>query len=135
MDEGGEDQRERAWIALSDLFRDTEMTASDIAYLARCLREAEIGPADAEAILRDEVAPVFGWNLLSVAGNWTGWMDEDVVELVSQWLARRDAPSLAGLWHRSLPARWLRRKIFFGLVQPAWRRTLAAMREFETIPD
>jgi hypothetical protein len=119
--------RERAWIELSELFRDTEITAEGVGAIARELRAQGFDEAVAGRILEEEVAPVFGWNLLSVAGNWTGWKEEDVVALVREWLARREARTLAGAMRRTALAGWVRRKLFCSIVQRKWREVAEAM--------
>jgi hypothetical protein len=80
--------RERAWIVLSELFRDTETQSFEYDDIARTLLAEGLTSAQAEAILFGEVAPVFGKNLVSVAGNWTGWSDEFVVREMHVHLAR-----------------------------------------------
>lgn len=113
---------QQAWIALSDLFRDTEFTDSDARFVARQLREAGFDAASAERVLLDDVAPVFGWNMFSVAGNWTGWNPPDVVELVNAWRAKRDAPGVRGALYRSAWACRFREWFFARMVMADWRR-------------
>jgi hypothetical protein len=119
--------REQAWIALSELFRDTEITERDIHDIATTLCTLGFDVAAAEKILKTEVAPVFGWNLLAVAGNWTGWRDEDAVGLVQDWLAARTSATFRGAWMRSPLAASLREAVFYGLVKPDWQRVARAI--------
>jgi hypothetical protein len=121
--------RQQAWIELSELFRDTETTDSDIEFLARELHRLGFDAATAEHILQDEVAPVFGKNLLSVAGNWMGWKPESVVEGVNEWLAKRDAPGLRGALYRTRWARRFRAWFFASMVMEDWRRVAQLMQK------
>lgn len=103
-------------MALADMFRDTELQATDVDYIASTLLAAGFSSAQARAILFDEVAPVFGKNLVSVAGNWTGWSDEFVVREVRAYLAQNQRvrwrrlfslQGLAGAWvKRNLKMDW-----------------------------
>jgi hypothetical protein len=121
--------RQQAWVILSDLFVDTEPDDAGLRHMGQELRALGLDPATAHHILNHEVAPVFGVNLLSVAGNWTGWRPADVVAAVSEWLQKRDAPGLRGLWHRSWLATTLRLGLLARPVQPHWRRVAQAMLE------
>ena len=83
------ERRVPVWTALADLFRDTEFTDSDAAYVARVLAASGYDMPTLERILRTEVAPTFGWNMISVAGEWAGWSEEVVRDAVLEHLARR----------------------------------------------
>jgi hypothetical protein len=120
---------QQAWVILSDLFVDTEPDEADLRHMGQQLRALGLDPATALHILNHEVAPVFGVNLLGVAGNWTGWRPADVVAAVSEWVQTRDAPGLSGLWHRSWLATTLRLWLLARRVQPHWQRVAQAMRE------
>ncbi|WP_404477359.1 hypothetical protein [Novosphingobium sp. BL-52-GroH] len=56
------------WTALSHLFLDTELDAHDVGRIARVLEQSPYVTSEIEAILRDEVLPAFGGNLLSTWG-------------------------------------------------------------------
>jgi hypothetical protein len=88
------------WHALSELFLDTEIQASDYDYIARRLRESGLPAEQIRQILADEVAPAFAPNLRSVAGEWVPWNEESVREIMTRpmwrptrllrkWMARR----------------------------------------------
>lgn len=89
------------WAALSELFWDNEVQAGDHDRIAAAIRAAGVDAAQAEAILVREVAPVFVPNLLSVAGEWTGWSKADVRDAVTAHLRR-------GPVRRRLAAAWAR---------------------------
>jgi len=90
-------ERLPVWSALSDLFLDTELDERDHQRIATILRQSPYSVSQLEAILRDEITPAFGCNLASVAGEWEGWSEASVREImeaslrktsVSAWLAR-----------------------------------------------
>jgi hypothetical protein len=90
-------ERLPVWSALSDLFLDTQLDESDHRRIAIALRQSSYSALELHHILRDEVTPAFGWNLAAAAGEWAGWTDEAVQEImtrslrkwaVTTWLAR-----------------------------------------------
>ena len=103
------EERMPVWTALSTLFLDTEQTDADIASIARCLRDSPYDPDELERILREEVSPAFSANLLSVAGEWAGWSDEDVREIMTRSL-RRSRGIRRFFRVRMIPDEWARVK-------------------------
>ena len=83
------ERRVPVWHALSDLFLDTELQAEDYRRMADVLRRSGHSPGELRAILQEEVAPIFFVNLLSVAGEWAGWSEDDVREIMLTSLPRR----------------------------------------------
>ena len=82
-------RRSPVWRALSDLFLDTELQPDDHRHIAELIRRASYSLAEAEAILRNEVAPIFFTNILSVAGEWAPWSEDFVRDLVLKRLQKR----------------------------------------------
>ena len=78
-------RRRPVWAALSELFLDTELDELDIHWLAHTLHESGYPLAELEHILRTEVAPIVGGNLLSVVGVWSGfdldWLERQILSL------------------------------------------------------
>ena len=74
--------RRPVWAALSDLFLDTEVTLSRAWRIER-LTESSYTVEERDWILRHEVCPICRYNLLSVAGVWTGfqlsWLEEQIL--------------------------------------------------------
>lgn len=70
------------WTALSGLFLDQELQPGDYRQIAAVIDRSGYSPAEAEAMLRNEVAPAFAVNLWSVAGEWQGWPEDYVRERV-----------------------------------------------------
>lgn len=85
--------RQRVWIALSDLFLDTDVSLH-FDYITRELVPAPFTLDELDMILRDEVAPVFLPNLLVVAGEWAGFPEERVAQKIGAYLRR------PGWWRR-----------------------------------
>lgn len=81
-------RRRAAWEALSELFLDTE---PDPAVIARQLLGTEFNPAELDIMLRGDVAPVLGGNLLSGAGVWSGF---DLTSVEARSRAGRRSPTL-----------------------------------------
>lgn len=98
------------WHALSDLFLDTELQPDDYARIAGQLRTSGFSPAEIRRVLETEVAPAFGPNLLSVAGEWTPWSETDVNDIM-----RRSATGLA-------PLRGLKQRMFRSYVAQEWEK-------------
>lgn len=117
--------RQRAWIALSQLFIDSELDDAAVRDIAQQLISADCSAEEAETILWNEVAPALGSNLASVAGNWTGWSDEDVIALVSARLQKDGEASPPGM----LSAGWLQHRWVKRVVLPDWLRVAALLRE------
>src|SRR5688500_1297338 len=75
MTVGGPKIEERApvWIALSELFLDTELQDDDRERIAKTLAASPYSEKKLEEILRFEVTPVLKANLRCVAGEWSGF--------------------------------------------------------------
>jgi hypothetical protein len=76
-------QRRPVWLALSDLFLDTDVSLSR-EWRIRTLADSTYTIDEIEAILIDEVYPVCYVNMLSVAGEWAGfnekWLEERILQ-------------------------------------------------------
>lgn len=97
MSEDEIEHRRPVWIALSDLFLDTDVR-DRYAPIAEVLAASPFSEEDLKRILYDEVAPVLQPNLLAPAGVWDGfdpeWLAARVRERVGK---RRWVPILAGI--------------------------------------
>jgi hypothetical protein len=93
------------WVALSELFLDTELDDADHDRIAAVLAASPYSEDKLEEILRFEVTPVLKKNLQSVAGEWES--------LDPAWLREQLAPRLD---HRP---RF--RLSWFRLVRTPWR--------------
>lgn len=74
------------WVALSDLYLDTELQPHHYDWISSVILESGCTADEVEHILRQDVSPALSSNLVSVAGVWAGF-DEDW--LVKTILKRR----------------------------------------------
>jgi len=70
------ENRRPIWIACSALFLDTELQEYNYKSIARTCAESPYSWDELDAIMLNELWPVFRWNLYSVAGEWSGWPSE-----------------------------------------------------------
>lgn len=80
--------RERVWIALAELFLDTEGRHLHPRIALTCVRSGYRGQRLRDT-WRQEVTPAFILNLWCVAGEWEGWPDSFVLERVGRARSRR----------------------------------------------
>ena len=76
LDEQHIQKRRPVWVALSELWLDTELSTEDLERIARVMAESGLGIDELREIYLVEVAPVVSPNLLSVAGEWAGFDEE-----------------------------------------------------------
>ena len=100
------------WHALSELFLDSELQPADYARVAGQLRSSRYTTEEIRRILEDEVAPAFGSNLLSVAGEWAPWSEVEVRKVMER------QAKVSGL------SRWLSRRLVRRYVREEWQRLL-----------
>lgn len=84
-------RRRPVWLALSELFLDTEVRPS-IAYAALTCLESGYDGAELERIWVHEVSPVLRANLMSIAGVWAGfdgeWLERQILRRRKSWFDR-----------------------------------------------
>jgi len=88
-------RRRPVWMALSELWLDTELDEGDWERLAAVLASSPYDVHQLRAIHDAEVAPAVGDNLFSVAGVWDGfdedWLVSRCVEVADRRVARPGA--------------------------------------------
>jgi hypothetical protein len=96
-------QRKPVWLALAELYLDTELAEADFARLAAVVRAAGFSWAEAQRINVEEVAPVVISNLWSVAGAWAGFDEKWLCEAILRRVGK-GPPRLLGsqAWWRRL---------------------------------
>lgn len=101
------EQRQPVWLALSELYLDTELEEADFRRLALVLAASGFSWHDIKLINYDEVAPVLWQNLLSMAGEWAGWDKASLVANINE--------HYTGTHHRFLGSRrlWVRLVDYF----------------------
>lgn len=80
-------ERQRVWVALSDLFLDTDVTLH-FDYIERELTASPFTIDEIDAILRDEVAPICLFNLYDIAGEWAGFRADWLIKAIEAYLSR-----------------------------------------------
>ena len=105
------DPRLPVWHAFSELFLDTELQPYDYRDIGNRLRASGYSREELRRILEDEVAPVFSSNLLSVAGEWTAWTQDEVEDIMKRSLRYRIG--FSPLW-------WLSKRMFAGHLREEW---------------
>ncbi|GAA0422303.1 hypothetical protein GCM10009133_33580 [Cocleimonas flava] len=103
--------RKPLWVALSDLFLDTELQQHDLAFIARRMHESGYSLEEINDILMFEVFPVCIANLHSVAGEWAGFDEKWVVNAIlsakrpnrfRRWMNRRSFWMIKNEWEAVL---------------------------------
>lgn len=105
------ERRLPVWCALSELFLDTELQPSDYQWIADVLRASGYSRAELRAVFENEVAPAFVPNLFSVAGQWAGWREEDVRDIVLRSLQSGTAARIGS---------WLGKRLYRGHLTDQW---------------
>lgn len=104
-DADGLRRRHALWVALSDLWLDTELQSRDIDHIARAIAASPYSLAQARAIHDWEVAPVVSANLLGPGGAWACFDPEWLRARCTACVRARDT-----LGHR-LGMRWRRARV------------------------
>lgn len=107
--------REQLWVAMSDLWLDTELPEERLAQIADVVRRSGLNRAELDSVFENELAPFLGANHLQTAGEWEGF---DPAWVCEEARRRTGRPSLvarlsAGLGLTTHAAR------------PAWKKVLA----------
>ncbi|WP_106917011.1 DUF7079 family protein [Chryseobacterium aurantiacum] len=89
MEEESLESRKKVWIALSELYLDTELQESDFKYMAKIFLESPFTFEDIKTIDQDEVFPVLFSNLLTPAGEWAGFNEPILVKNIMKWIETR----------------------------------------------
>ncbi len=97
------DQKIEIWTSLSSLYLDTDVRSS-FKSIAKTIHESPYSLVESEEILRWEVRPAFYSNLLSVAGEWGYWSEDEVLTFVQN--AREKPPIFIRRPFRKLMANW-----------------------------
>jgi hypothetical protein len=83
LDEQQIQKRRPLWLALSELWLDTELSADDLERIARVMTASDLSIEQLRHVYLVEVAPVVSPNLRMVAGEWAGfdqeWLCSEIV--------------------------------------------------------
>lgn len=75
-------ERRDVWIAVSDLFLDTDVRLS-YPYVARVLAASPYSMDQLESIFQNEVAPAVESNLFDIAGEWAGFPEAWLIDTIT----------------------------------------------------
>lgn len=111
------------WIALSELWLDTELSPEDLRRIAGVMADSGLGLEELERVCLLEVAPVVSSNLLSMAGVWAGFDEE--------WLSTQ---ILRNLRERPLRTKFLTwfpvtRRVMLYATRQHWKQLVALVRQ------
>lgn len=109
------DRRRPVWVALSELYLDTELQPSDHERIADAIIASGYSIVEVEHILRREVGPIVSVNMLSVAGEWAGFDEDWLVEAI---LKRQNS------WRRFMPC-----FTAFGMIRSHWHAIQRSVAE------
>ena len=90
------------WTALSELFLDQELQPENYRHMASVIEQSGYSIAEAEDMLRNEVAPAFAVNLWSLAGEWQGWPEDYVRKRVLEKRGSILARAASRLFNKAL---------------------------------
>lgn len=80
------ENRKFVWLAMSDLFLDSDVTTS-YDYIARTCAASTYSMDELYKILKNEVTPACAANLMSIAGEWAGfnqqWLEQRISNAIS----------------------------------------------------
>ena len=116
--------RRPVWVALSDLFLDTDVSLS-YEYTAQICARSEYTLDELKQILINEVAPVVSVNLFSMAGEWAGFDEEWLVAGIRHKMNSQSPCSKA-------MTKLFRRFVFKHYIHEHWRavaQKIIALRE------
>lgn len=103
------ERRRPVWIAISDLWRDTELKDYEVEHIAEALAEPRYTKDELYEIYAFEVAPAVWSNLMTATpAFWTGF-NEDWLVAEILWVIERQRRSAAYRYQvRSLLGEWMR---------------------------
>lgn len=78
------DERIPIWMALSNLYLDTELSKKDFNYIASQIIESPYSLEEVKRINKYEVFPILQVNLLNVAGVWDGFDEAWLIEKINK---------------------------------------------------
>jgi len=81
--------RSGIWLALSDLYLDTELSDNDFKYIAKKIQESPYDIEEVKHINRYELYPLLYPNLLSIFGIWSGFDKEELAASITDRLSRK----------------------------------------------
>lgn len=99
------------WYVLSELYLDQAQDATDFEFIGRRLALSSLSITALEKVLFDQVHPVCCWNLVSVAGVWSGFDRQNLAELITAEIESTSQSRCREYWQRfkRVPVRYIKR--------------------------
>jgi hypothetical protein len=85
------EERKIIWIAISDLYLDTELDETDFKHIAKKIKESPYSLAQAKQIDKEEVFPVLYTNLLYLVGVWSGFNEDELIANIIKKIQSRNS--------------------------------------------
>jgi hypothetical protein len=96
LDEQQIQKRRPLWVALSELWLDTELSGEELERIARIMADSDLNIEQLRRVYLVEVAPVVSSNLVAIAGEWSGFDEEWLCSQIVSNL--RDRPRRTRFW-------------------------------------
>jgi hypothetical protein len=100
------EQRSELWLALSNLWLDTELDENDYEFIANRMIDSNYSLNEIENILSQEVAPVLYKNLSNVAGEWVGFDKDWLINAICENL-KENENMFSRTWNNSGVRKWI----------------------------
>lgn len=99
-------RREPVWLALSELYLDTELQPADFRRIRAVFDQSGYSAQEIRRIDYEEVGPILYGNLLSAAGEWAGFDEAALLAAVRKRAAKhvkiRSRFPLRRLWQKGI---------------------------------
>ncbi|MGC3972229.1 MAG: hypothetical protein QM775_34280 [Pirellulales bacterium] len=122
LDQRHIERRRPLWLALSQLWLDTELTDADLARIARTMTDSGLSLAALREVYVAEVAPAVYWNSLAVAGAWSGFDEDRLCERIVDILRNRPRRTRFMAWFPPT------RRLMTYATERHWRRFVELIR-------
>lgn len=124
LDEQQVHRRRPLWMALSELWLDTELSDADLERIARTMADSGLIIEELRQVYLVEVAPVVSPNLLTVTGEWDGFDEE--------WLCARIVRNLRDRPRRPRFRAWfpLSRRLMLYATERYWKTLVELVGKF-----
>jgi hypothetical protein len=124
LDEPWIQRRRPLWMALSELWLDTELSDADLERIARTMADSGLTIEELRQVYLVEVAPVASANLLTVAGEWEGFDEEWLCSGIVRNLRERPRRTRFWTWFP------LTRRLMLFATEEHWKTLVELVRRF-----
>lgn len=114
------EKRKPLWLAISDLWLDTEPVHSTRQMIVREMIASAYPLGEIECIYAQEVAPVVYSNLLSTTGIWSAFNADWLYGAIIKNLTAQESSFFYRTWVKSAPGRFLMTK----MVSDDWKKII-----------